>query len=42
MSQFSEGLSIDDFKMLSIYDKKDSLIHLPINKNWESVFSTLF
>lgn len=33
---------MDDFKMLSLYEKKDSKIHLPIGRNWETVFSTLF
>ena len=42
MSQFSEGLSLEDFKMLGIYENKGSLIHLPIGKNWETVLSTLF
>jgi hypothetical protein len=28
--------------MLSLYDKKDSRVHLPIGKNWENNFENLF
>jgi hypothetical protein len=28
--------------MLAIYERKESLIHLPVGKNWEAVLSTLF
>lgn len=28
--------------MLAIYDRKESLIRLPVGKNWEAVLATLF
>ena len=42
ISQFSEGLTIDDFKMFSVTDKEDSLLQIPIKKHWEKHFALLF
>ena len=42
ISQFSEGLTLDDFVMFSVTDRDESLLQIPIKKNCEKNFALLF